>query len=125
MLFYVNECSLINGGKYGIEAGIITSVILAVTLICIFVIMQKRGRVESGSVWNSAVVYAIWNIVIIGGELFIGDKADEYSVTTYVLDPKSFQVTGGEFGIESSIISLTGYIIVTIIAIVMMRRDKT
>ena len=48
MLFNVNECSLINGGAYGIEAGIITSLILAVTLICIFVIMQKRGRDEDG-----------------------------------------------------------------------------
>ena len=44
MLFNVNECSLINGGTYGIEESIITSMILAVTLTCIFVIMQKRGR---------------------------------------------------------------------------------
>lgn len=35
---------------------------------------------------------------------------------TYVLDAKSFAVTGGEFGIEASVISLMGYIIVTGVA---------
>ena len=108
------------GMSFSIGSSIL--VIIAGTMVGI---MFSMIAIESGSVWNSAVVHAVWNIVIIGGGLFIGDKADEYSVMTYVLDSKSFQVTGGEFGIESSIISLTGYIIVTIIAIVMMRRDKT
>ena len=35
---------------------------------------------------------------------------------TYVLDAKSFAVTGGEFGMEASVISLVGYIIVTGVA---------
>ena len=35
---------------------------------------------------------------------------------TYVLDEKSFAVTGGEFGMEASVISLVGYIIVTGVA---------
>ena len=33
---------------------------------------------------------------------------------TYVLDSKDFVFTGGEFGIESSIIALLGYVIVTL-----------
>lgn len=40
--------------------------------------------------WN---VHAIWNIVMIGGGLAIGQKADQFSVMTYVLDAKSFAVT--------------------------------
>lgn len=67
-------------------------------------------------VWNSGIVHAIWNIVMIGGGLAIGQKADQFSVMTYVLDAKSFAVTGGEFGIEASVISLMGYIIVTGVA---------
>ena len=76
------------------------------------------------SVWNSGIVHAVWNIVMIGGGLALGEKADEYSVMTYVLDSKSFAITGGEFGIESSVISLTGYIIVAGIAFVMIKSGK-
>ena len=76
-------------------------------------------EIESGSVWNSAIIHAIWNIVIIGGGLSIGEKTDQYSIMTYVLESKSFGVTGGEFGIESSIISLLGYTIIASLALVM------
>ena len=63
-------------------------------------IMFSMIAIESGSVWNSGIVHAIWNIVMIGGGLAIGQKA----------------VTGGEFGMEASVISLVGYIIVTGVA---------
>ncbi len=87
-------------------------------------VMFSMIAIESGSVWNSGIVHAVWNIVMIGGGLAIGEKADEYSVMTYVLDSKSFAITGGEFGIESSVISLTGYIIVAGIAFVMIKSGK-
>ena len=79
-------------------------------------IMFSMIAIESDSVWNSGIVHAIWNIVMIGGGLAIGQKADQFSVMTYVLDAKSFAVTGGEFGMEASVISLVGYIIVTGVA---------
>lgn len=41
---------------------------------------------------------------------------------TYVLDTKSFVFTGGEFGIESSVIALTGYVAVALIAICMIKK---
>ena len=78
----------------------------------------------SCSVWNSGIVHAIWNIVIIGGGLAIGEKMDPYSVMTYVLDSKVFAITGGEFGIESSVISLIGYIIVAGIAFIMIKSNR-
>ena len=58
--------------------------------------MFSMIAIESGSVWNSGIVHAIWNVVIIGGE----------------------------FGIESSVISLFGYIIVAGIAFFMIRSRK-
>lgn len=79
-------------------------------------IMFSMIAIESDSVWNSGIVHAIWNIIMIGGGLAIGQKADQFSVMTYVLDAKSFAVTGGEFGMEASVISLVGYIIVTGVA---------
>ena len=86
-------------------------VIIAGTMVGV---MFSMIAIESGSVWNSGIVHAIWNVVIIGGGLAIGEKMDKYSIMTYVLNSKDFAITGGEFGIESSVISLFGYIIVTL-----------
>lgn len=79
-------------------------------------IMFSLISIEGGSVWNSGIVHAIWNIIIIGGGLCISEKVDEYSVLTYVLNTKSFAFTGGEFGIESSVIALIGYCVVALMA---------
>ena len=57
-------------------------VIIAGTMVGV---MFSMIAIESGSVWNSGIVHAIWNIVIIGGGLAIGEKMDPYSVMTYVL----------------------------------------
>ena len=47
-------------------------VILAGTMVGV---MFSLIAIESGSVWNSGVVHAVWNIVIIGGGLAIGEKS--------------------------------------------------
>ena len=107
----------------GIAAGFVEEMvfILAGTMVGV---MFSLIAIESGSVWNSGIVHAVWNIVIIGGGLAIGEKADAYSVMTYVLDSKLFAVTGGEFGVEASAISLVGYIIVAGMALAMIRSEK-
>lgn len=96
-------------------------VIIAGTMVGV---MFSMIAIESGSVWNSGIVHAIWNVVIIGGGLAIGEKIDKYSIMTYVLNSKDFAITGGEFGIESSVISLFGYIIVAGIAFFMIKSRK-
>ena len=101
----------------GMDFSIISSL-----LVLIAGTMVSMVAIESGSVWNSGIVHSLWNILIIGGGLSISEKADEYSVMTYVLDSKDFVFTGGEFGIESSIIALLGYVIVTLAAICMIKK---
>lgn len=86
-----------------------TLVLLAGTMVGI---MFSVIASETKSIWNSAIVHAFWNIIIIGGILCIGTEFDEYSLFSYVLDVKSFLLTGGEFGIESSIIAVIGYSLV-------------
>lgn len=105
----------------GMDFSIISSllVLIAGTMVGI---MFSIIAIESGSVWNSGLVHSLWNIIIIGGGLSISEKADEYSVMTYVLDSKVFAFTGGEFGIESSMIALLGYIIVTLAVIYMVKK---
>lgn len=78
-------------------------------------IMFSVIALERHSIWNSAIVHAIWNVVILGGFLSIGTKIDEYSAYTYVLKTNSFAITGGEFGIEASVIAMLGYVVVTLI----------
>lgn len=96
-------------------------VILAGTMVGI---MFSLIEIESGSVWNNGLVHAIWNIVIIGGGLSIGEEADSYSVLSYVLDSKAFAITGGEFGVESSVIALIAYIVVAVFAFVMIEKKR-
>lgn len=86
-------------------------------------VMFSMITLESDSIWNSGIVHAIWNIVIIGGGLSIGETTDEYSVMTYVLKSKSFALTGGEFGIESSVIACVGYVIIAITALFMIKKN--
>ncbi len=43
---------------------------------------------------------------------------------TYVLDSKDFVFTGGEFGIESSIIALLGYVVIVTLAAICMIKKK-
>ncbi len=74
------------------------------------------------SVWNSAIVHAIWNMIIIGGILNIGTEFDSYSLYSYVLQTDSFALTGGEFGIEASVIAVIGYCLVSALAVVLCRK---
>ena len=86
-------------------------------------IMFSFIALEQHSVWNGAVVHVMWNIIILGGFLSIGETPDEYSAFSYILKTRSFAITGGEFGIESSIIAIVGYIIVTLIAYTYIRKN--
>lgn len=87
-------------------------------------VMFSLIALEGRSVWNSAIVHAVWNMIIIGGGLVIGTKIDEYAVCSYVLETRSFLLTGGEFGIESSVVSIIGYLAVSLAAVWMMKRDR-
>ena len=109
----------IMGRKFSLGSCLL--VVLSGTMVGV---MFSMVTIESGSIWNSGIVHAVWNIVIIGGGLSVGEVVDEHSVMTYVLDTKSFVFTGGEFGIESSVVALAGYFIVTAIAVWYTGRRK-
>jgi hypothetical protein len=74
------------------------------------------------SVWSSAIVHALWNVVMIGKILDIGVNHRTDAVYSYILTSKSTLLTGGSFGVEASIISIVGYIMV--ICFVLYRSNK-
>ena len=96
-------------------------VLLAGTMVGI---MFSLIASESNSIWNSAIVHALWNIIIIGGILWTGTEFDEYSLCSYVLESKTFLLTGGEFGIESSIVAVIGYSLVCLFVILSNRKKN-
>ena len=96
-------------------------VLIAGTVVGImFSLISLAGR----SVWNSAAVHAVWNIIIIGGILCVGETADSGNICSYVLSSRHFAITGGEFGVESSVIAVLGYLIVCCVAYAGMRRKN-
>ena len=79
--------------------------------------------IETKSIWNSAFVHAIWNMVIIGGILQIGNQVSEYSIYSYVFKSEYFFITGGDFGIEASVISVIASILVSFIAFIGIKEN--
>lgn len=79
---------------------------------------------ESGSIWCSALIHGVWNLIIIGGILHIDIVADETSMFNYVLNTKSFLISGGDFGIEASIISIINYIIFIGLAVYLIKKKE-
>lgn len=76
---------------------------------------------ESGSIWSSAIVHGFWNVIMIGNILDIDVVYNENAIFSYKLLSKSFILTGGKFGVESSIISVLGYVTVIIFALLLMK----
>ncbi|MGK0577908.1 CPBP family intramembrane glutamic endopeptidase [Macrococcus capreoli] len=72
--------------------------------------------VESGSIWNSAIVHGLWNTVFIGSIMHIGNDNSAHAIFSYELISHSFIITGGDFGIEASLPAIIGYIIFIIFA---------
>lgn len=79
---------------------------------------------HSGNIWNSAIIHGIWNMVMVGGILHIGTMVDQESIYNYVLDSKSFLISGGDFGVEASIVSTIVYFIFSIVAILLIHKDN-
>lgn len=87
-------------------------------------IMFSLIELESNSIWNSGIVHSLWNIMIIGGGLSIGETMDTYAIITYVPESKNFLLTGGEFGIEASVIAVAGYAIVSLAAFLLIKKKQ-
>lgn len=95
----------------GIPFNIFTymQIIFAGTLVGI---MFSLISIKENNILASSLVHSFWNIFIIGGILNIGTEFNKYSIYNYILKNKNILFTGGEFGIEISIISIVSYMIV-------------
>lgn len=78
----------------------------------------------TNSVWNSALVHGIWNMAIVGGILHIGTVPDNSVIFNFVLKNKDFFISGGDFGIEASVISVFAYLLFSILAVLSVKMGK-
>lgn len=76
----------------------------------------------SGSVWNSALMHCVWNILMVGGICCIGTEKNDLFLFNYVLESRDFLITGGDFGIEASVFSIIGYALFLALALAVYRR---
>ena len=76
----------------------------------------------SDSIWEGAIVHAVWNAS--AAFVAIGTAAKNESIFTYVLKSKSFLITGGDFGMEASVISIAAYLIVIVFVLSLLRKKK-
>lgn len=77
---------------------------------------------ESGNIWSSALMHGVWNMCMGTGILYIGNEMSENSIFNYVLDTNSFLISGGDFGVEASCISIAVYLMFIMLAIILLRR---
>ena len=79
----------------------------------------------SGTVWTSAVVHALWNAVIIGGVFVI--ESPQYGIMAssfyrYDLLSNNLLLTVGAFGIESALPAIIGYLAVSAVGFLCLKR---
>lgn len=84
-------------------------------------VMFSLIAIQSGSIWTSAIVHGIWNLVIIGGILGIGVESAP-AIFKYRLTSESTLLTGGKFGIEASLPAVIGYGVVILIALLLLNK---
>lgn len=76
------------------------------------------------NLWNNTLVHVFWNASTIGLS-HIGTKIYKNSIYNYVLKSNSVLITGGNFGFESSIISIGSYSIFIIILLLIIYKRKS
>jgi len=87
-------------------------------------IMFSLVALEGDSVWNSGIVHCLWNAVTLNGILIIRYTANADSIYTYVLNSDSAILSGGDYGLDVSVISIIGYAVVIGITYKMLIRNE-
>jgi membrane protease YdiL (CAAX protease family) len=87
-------------------------------------VMFSLIALHSNSIWASAVVHGIWNLVIIGGILEISGMPSS-AIYTYRLTTNATLITGGAFGIEASLPAAIGYGLVIVLALTLLKKQQS
>lgn len=102
---------LFNGELEGVDRYLL---IIAGTLAGI---MYATATYTYNSIWASILLHAFWNV---WGLFTISNSKIEYGIFQYVINSNNVFITGGDYGMDASLISISGYIL--IIAILLCKK---
>lgn len=89
-------------------------------------IMFTLFALESNSIWPGALAHSLWNFLIIGNVFGIGGIVNGMKNNSYIVIPiesTSTLLTGGNFGVEAALPAIIGFVLVSVI--VYMRIKKS
>ena len=78
---------------------------------------------KSDSIFNSAIMHGLWNILIIGGIFNINAYIDKNALYNLIINSRSFLITGGDFGVEASIVSIAAYGLCILICLLFKKKQ--
>lgn len=103
-----------------LDAPSMIQLVLAGTMVGV---LFSLVALESGNIWNGALIHGVWNCVLMS-ILHIGPEADPGALFSYIPASGNFLLTGGDFGIEASIVSVAAYGVFAALALWLLRRRK-
>lgn len=98
-----------------------TSLILLVVSITTAGLMYGLAAYLFNTVWASIVIHMIWNLSAV---MTITNQHIEYSVVQYIINTKNPLLTGGAYGTDASLISIIGYMSISLVLLVYYNRSK-
>ncbi|UXR45226.1 CPBP family intramembrane glutamic endopeptidase [Staphylococcus simulans] len=107
---------LFNGQLKGI------SLVLLMVSITTAGIMYGLAVYLFNSVWASIIIHIIWNLSAL---ITVTDQNIEYGVIQYIIKFTNPLITGGEYGIDASLISIAVYTVIIFILIAYRNFSKS
>lgn len=104
---------LFNGELVGMDRYLL---IIAGTLAGI---MYATATYVYNSIWASILLHAFWNL---WGLFAISNSKIDYGIFQYVINNNNIFITGGDYGMDASLISISGYILIS--AILILKKYK-
>ncbi|HDF4598069.1 MULTISPECIES: type II CAAX endopeptidase family protein [unclassified Mammaliicoccus] len=105
---------LFNGKLVGLD---IYLLIIAGTIAGI---MYGIACYKYSSIWASILLHMFWNI---GGIFVITDTKEDYGILQYIINSSNVFITGGDYGMDASIISIVGYSLVIVVLLFSKKRN--
>ncbi|WP_343236277.1 hypothetical protein [Staphylococcus ursi] len=74
------------------------------------------------SIWASVVIHMCWNL---GGLFTITNIEVDYGFVQYIIKSNHTLITGGEYGVDASIISILGYSLVIVVVLFIQKLEPS
>ncbi|MBO0451935.1 CPBP family intramembrane glutamic endopeptidase [Candidatus Enterococcus murrayae] len=81
-------------------------------------VLFSMGAYFSGTIWCSFLYHFCWNLIVSSGIFMMSNVENPISPIQYVMQDKNILLTGGVFGIQSSVFAMVGYVVAIVFLLV-------